>query len=998
MTSRCKCVWVLVVLMIVGGSARAAAQTIYVAAGGNLQQALNAAQPGDTVLLQEGAEFVGNFVLPVKTGTGWITVRSSAPDNVLPVAGVRIRPQDAPHLARLRSPSSSPALRTAAGAHHWVLRYLEFGANHNGVGDILQIGDGSSAQTSLDMVPHHITLQHVYVHGDRLLGQKRGIALNAASVTIADSYISDCKGVGQDTQAIAGWNGPGPYTIENNYLEGAGENIMFGGADPAIPNLVPTGITFRRNYVARPMSWRSPIVSAPQGVAATSEAGGALVSGVYAYRVIARRPVGSGNIGRSTASSEVTVTVAADGSAVRVRWNPVPDASEYRVYGRASGAQNVYWTVQTTEFVDTGLAGTNEAVPTTAGTVWTVKNLFELKNASDVLVAENVFENHWKEAQPGYAIVLTPRNSNGACTWCVVEHVRFEWNIVRNVGAGVNLLGYDSPTRPTRQTNDIAFRHNVFTGVSTTLGGNAWFMQIGDEPRNVILEHNTIDHNGGSLVYVYGGTSTDPREVYGFQMIANAARHGSYGVNGSYFTYGNAILANYYPDAIFLANYLAGGSTSRYPAGTLVSGTFPGQFVDPSAGDFTVAAGSILQNAAPDGSDVGADYPALAARVDGVVAGVPSGNPPPPPPPLTPPTAALTLTCTNLDCAFADTSTAGSGAITTRSWAFGDGTTGTASSGTHTYAAEGTYTVVLTVTDANGLSDAESSTVTVAAAPTPPTAAISLTCTYLSCAFADVSTPGSGAITGRSWTFGDGTTSTAASGTHAYATPGTYTVTLSIIDSHGLSDTDTATITVSAPSSNVAPAAAFTSSCSDLTCAFADRSTDSDGRVVSWAWAFGSAGTSFSQSPSFTFPAPGTYAVTLTVTDDDGASASVTTSTDVRAAIHAALVAAATDTGGGRTPSWWRASVTAAVHGADERPIAGATIAASWSGGWTRAVTCVTDTAGRCTFRTSPLGMDKASVTFAVTSVSAPLSVYAPSANHSAVGSGPGASVTVVRP
>ncbi|HET7217096.1 MAG TPA: PKD domain-containing protein [Vicinamibacterales bacterium] len=997
MTSKCTCVSTLAVLMIVCGVGPLGAQTIYVSAGGNLQQALNAAQPGDTIYLQEGAEFVGNFVLPVKSGVGWITVRSSAPDTVLPAAGVRVRPADAPHLARLRSPNSSAALRTAAGTHHWVLRYLEFGANQNGLGDILQLGDGSSAQTSLDMVPHHITLQHVFVHGDPLLGQKRGIALNASDVTIRDSHISDCKGVGQDTQAIAGWNGPGPYTIENNYLEGAGENIMFGGADPAIANLVADGITFRRNYVSRPMAWRDPIIMTPQGVTAAGESGGALAAGVYAYRIVARRPIGSGNIGRSTASTEAAVTVG-DGSAIRVRWNPVPDATEYLVYGRTSGAQTMYWTVQATEFVDTGSAGTSGAVPTSLGTVWTVKNLFELKNARNVLVEENIFENHWKEAQPGYAIVFTPRNSNGACTWCVVEHVRFEWNVVRNVAAGINLLGYDSATRPTRQTNDIAFRQNVFTDVSTSLGGNAWFMQIGDEPRDLFVEHNTIDANGGSLIYVYGGTSTDPREVYGFQMIANAARHGSYGMNGAYFSYGNAILTNYYPDNVFLANYLAGASLSRYPAGTLASGTFPSQFVDAAGGDFTVVGGSILENAAPDGSDVGADYPALAARLDGVTAGVPSGNPPPPPPPPTPPTAAVTVTCTYLDCAFADASTPGSGTITTRSWTFGDGTTSTATSGTHTYATAGTYTVTLTVTDSNGLSDTESTSITVAASPTPPTAAFTFNCTSLDCAFADTSTPGSGTITGRSWTFGDGSTSTAASGTHTYATAGTYTVTLSVTDSNGLSDTESRSVTVTAPTANAAPVAAFTSSCSDLTCAFVDRSIDSDGSVVSWAWTFGSAGTATAPSPSFTFPSPGTYSVSLTVTDDDGAPGSATASVDVRAAIHAALVAAGTEAGGGRTPSWWKASVTAAVHGADERPIAGATISASWSGGLTRAVSCVTDTTGRCTFKTSPLTMDKTSVTFSVTSVSAPLSVYTASANHSTVAGATGASITIVRP
>ena len=240
------------------------AATVYVAAGGDLQAALDAARPGDTILLEEGAEFVGTFVLPVKTGNQWITLRTSAPDTVLPRTGTRIRPSHAPLLARLRSPTAvDAALRTAPGAHHWRIAYLEFGANYQGNGDIVQIGDGSSAQNSLDKVPHDIVLSHLYIHGDPLWGQKRGIALNAAAVTIRDSYIADCKGVGQDTQAIGGWNGPGPYTIENNYLEAAGENVMFGGADPAIANLVADGITFRGNYLSRPMAWRDPILRTP---------------------------------------------------------------------------------------------------------------------------------------------------------------------------------------------------------------------------------------------------------------------------------------------------------------------------------------------------------------------------------------------------------------------------------------------------------------------------------------------------------------------------------------------------------------------------------------------------------------------------------------------------------------------------------------------------------------------------------------------------------------
>ena len=52
-------------------------------------------------------------------------------------------------------------------------------------------------------------------------GQKRGVALNSASTSIRNSYIGGIRLAGQETQGIAGWNGPGPFVIENNYVEAA---------------------------------------------------------------------------------------------------------------------------------------------------------------------------------------------------------------------------------------------------------------------------------------------------------------------------------------------------------------------------------------------------------------------------------------------------------------------------------------------------------------------------------------------------------------------------------------------------------------------------------------------------------------------------------------------------------------------------------------------------------------------------------------------------------
>jgi hypothetical protein len=246
------CVAVAVVFFGMGTS-RAAGQTvpIVVAAGANLQAALNQAQPGQVVEVQAGATFDGNFILPVKTGTGYITVRTSTPDAQLP-ASTRIGPAQESLLPTLRSVNNMPALRTAAGARSWRLIGLRFIAP--GSGDVISLGDGTQRDRAL--VPSDITLDRVIVRGDATSGQKRGIALNSAHTRILNSYIAGIRLAGQESQAIAGWNGPGPFVIENNYIEAAAIGILFGGAVPAIDQLVPSDITIRRNHIMRPVAWR----------------------------------------------------------------------------------------------------------------------------------------------------------------------------------------------------------------------------------------------------------------------------------------------------------------------------------------------------------------------------------------------------------------------------------------------------------------------------------------------------------------------------------------------------------------------------------------------------------------------------------------------------------------------------------------------------------------------------------------------------------------------
>jgi hypothetical protein len=241
-------------------ASRAPVQT-NVPAGADLQTYINRARPGDVLLLEPGATFVGNFTLPAlpeqtaAIPAQYITIRSAADTSRFPTSA-RVTPEHAEWMPTIRSPNGGSALATKPGAHHWRLQWLAFQANSGGDGNIISLGDGSSAQRDLSSVPHHFELDGLIIRGDAARGQKRAIALNSADTVIRNSDIRDVKADGQDSQAICGWNGPGPFVIDNNYLEAAGENMMFGGADPAIRDLVPSDITIRRNYVTKPLAWR----------------------------------------------------------------------------------------------------------------------------------------------------------------------------------------------------------------------------------------------------------------------------------------------------------------------------------------------------------------------------------------------------------------------------------------------------------------------------------------------------------------------------------------------------------------------------------------------------------------------------------------------------------------------------------------------------------------------------------------------------------------------
>jgi len=221
------------------------------------------------------------------------------------------------------------------------------------------------------------------------------------------------------------------------------------------------------------------------------------------------------------------------------------------------------------------------------------------------------------------------------------------------------------------------------------------------------------------------------------------------------------------------------------------------------------------------------------------------------------------------------------GYIVSYFWDFGDGTNATGVIVDHAYASSGTYTVTLKVTDNNGAVDFAFSTKTVL--PNQPPVAVfteSATTVFTNDIIefnASASYDLDGTIVSYIWDFGDLTVASGVFVKHWYADNGTYTVTLTVTDDDGATDTATSTKYVW----NRPPVANFTESAETVSTGEvisfnASKSYDPDGEIVSYFWDFDDGATATDVLAEHAYANNGFYKVTLTVTDDDGLTATFT--------------------------------------------------------------------------------------------------------------------------
>ncbi len=403
--------------------------------------------------------------------------------------------------------------------------------------------------------------------------------------------------------------------------------------------------------------------------------------------------------------------------------------------------------------------------------------------------------------------------------------------------------------------------------------------------RGCTISGNTIVNNGyygivlgsSSSNNIYGNTATnDGRGIYMGNSDDNIVSGNTVTLNSVLGFYScslcdrNQIYNNYFNNTEISVKSGSGNSynTTKTPGTNIIGGSYIGgnYWGKPDGTGFSDTA---VDNDRDGISDSAYSLPG-SSYVDYLPLVYPS-NSPEPVLPVADFSTDITSGNAPLAVTFADKST---GDPTEWDWDFGDGNVSTEQNPVHTYTSAGTYTVKLTVSNADG-SASKDGTITVlqTSEPVVPAADFSSSVTSesapLDVSFTDMST---GSPTAWNWDFGDGTNSVDQNPVHSYSSAGTYTVTLTVSNANGTSSKTLEIDVLEAGENNSLPVADFGTNNTQGPAPLVIQFTDLSQNVVSWSWDFDNNGQTDStdQSPVYVYEIPGDYTVNLTVSNLNG--------------------------------------------------------------------------------------------------------------------------------
>lgn len=587
----------------------ASSSTQRIPSGGDLQQALNAAKCGETIVLEAGAVYKprgDSFELPKKaacTGSDadYITIQTSNLESIA-VPGERIVPaKHAAVMPKLVGTSGNFVITAAKGAHHYKFIGIEITtAGNNFTPDLINLGAYFSREERL--ATNHFVFDRMFMHApettaanlfpttvERSVG--RGLAMGVADVTLTNSYLagfcgkypkgSNAAGQNIDSYGVYSDAGPGPYRIINNYIEAQFNNVFIGGAGMGTANTAkisnPTATSATFSNVAN--------LSVGDLVAMSYSACTPAVGNVYA------RPWETGRV------------TAIDGNQVSFQVVKAQNSCEA---GAPDNGGVARWKGDLVENVEIRQNTLNK--PDVWNAFSNPKAWIEIKTAKNLIIDGNDMYSG-----VGTAIALTVRNQDGSSPWGTIDDVTITNNRIRGYKWGFSLLMSDNE-QPSMTASNIVIRNNLFYEPRPAPNSAANFLQLVGG-RNIRIEHNTLVQPGSPVV--------SDLPTSGFVFKDNIVASYQYGMQC---TIPPNTPTTCWPGMIMKGNVIIdtrwdkgdGSFTDRYPLGNFfVNSVEDIGFVDAANGNYQLAPTSKIRGRASDRTDPGVDIGALTTALNG---------------------------------------------------------------------------------------------------------------------------------------------------------------------------------------------------------------------------------------------------------------------------------------------------------------------------------------------------------------------------------------------
>jgi endonuclease/exonuclease/phosphatase family metal-dependent hydrolase len=571
--------------------------------------------------------------IPVSAGNKYVTIR---PVDIswLPNGLKRVTPSMAGNMPKFISPFNNASVIRIAGVGRKYLRVLgcEFKKPAAQLlGSMLAIGtDGNNAPTAYNQLPDHVMFDRCYMHGNLNDDTTRCFLIYANDFSAINCYFEHFKDAGADAQVAATIDGKRQAFV-NNWLEGYGENVIWGGAGTNIKfsatasNGTPTSCTL------------SSVASLNVGDGISFMVGSN--RGPWTCSIV--RSISGSNITFDQITNQAGTPTAPDTTASAVKYGSTPQdilvARNYLYKSlsfRASG-------------------------PTYNGIYTVVKNSFELKHAMRVRVVGNIVENMWgNQGQDGHTVLFTPRNQTCylitlphdpvTCPeqvnpWVQVRDVQFSFNRMKNISDFMNIMGADNlnppglgdESGPSGYTRHITVSHILIEGQDPA-GESAQMLLIWPGCKDIVLNHITAANPVAGASTAVLSSSNALGSVSNDVMILNSIfPHQNYGIFGDGLMADNFI-STFFPDGYVRYNVISDDQNTIVPNGgqwtapraapryfipTIDTGTF----VNRATGDYHLISTSPFKaggaTPAADGRDMGVDFDSLLIATSGVVSG-----------------------------------------------------------------------------------------------------------------------------------------------------------------------------------------------------------------------------------------------------------------------------------------------------------------------------------------------------------------------------------------